>query len=127
MTNLKKSAFFLIVGIGASLTMRAQQSGSDSCQLKNYQSGDQITITGTVNGTPHGLFLHIPGCQDAVVVAFPSQLQESEKTGLQPLKKDENVENLRADLKESSTKLVKVTLLGRLDIAKPVPEGGGFN
>jgi hypothetical protein len=123
MRTLTKPVLILSLGIGGSLALCAQQSASHSCQLKNYGSGDRITVTGTVNATPHDLFLHLPGCQEPVVLAFPSELQEKEKAGLRSIQKDENVENLSADLGKGSTKSLKVTLSGRLDVAKPIPEG----
>jgi hypothetical protein len=119
--NPKKLLFLLIVGLGASSTMHAQQSGSDLCQLKNYQSGDQITITGTVTGTPHGLFFHLPSCWQWIVLAYPSQLQESEKAGLPDLRKYENFEKLNADLTQNPANSVRATISGRLDVAKSIP------
>ena len=122
MKNVRSLAVALLMA-GWSLMMHAQPSESDTCRLKVYQSGDLITIDGKVFSTPDGVFLQIPGCEHSVVVAFPSDLKEKEKSGLSLSQNDQNFQELNADLQKRSTKEVKVTLSGRLDVAKPIPEG----
>jgi hypothetical protein len=100
-----------------------QQQESDSCILKTFASGDKVNLNGFVSANPHDLMMFVSGCSSPVVVEYPSTLEESKQKGISPLQKDDNFKKMEALLNDRSNKHVTANLFGRLDIAKPVPEG----
>ena len=100
-----------------------QQPESDSCILKTFHSGDKVNLIGLVSANPHDIMMFVSGCSSGVVVEYPSTLDKNEQEGIPPLQKDDNFKKMEALLNDPSIKQVTANLFGRLDIAKPVPEG----
>jgi len=112
-----------IVGSVAWASAQQRESELDNCTLSNYQSGHQVVLDGTVQSGGSGTFLYVRGCKYPVVIQYPSNLSDAEKDDIPALHQDDNLNKLNSELKEHPTKAVSASLFGRLDVAKPVPEG----
>ena len=125
MTNfIKLILVFLTIGAFSTFGIaQPKQQESNDCMLSTYQSGQQIILDGIVRSGDNGTFLSINGCKYPVVIQYPSNLLDNEKQGIPEVHKDANLDSLNSQLRGNSTKPVEASLFGRLDIAKPVPEG----
>jgi|GEM_PF-3866463 len=125
MTTFMKRLLRAAVFVGCSASVHAQQVEPelDACLLNNYKSSHQVVLDGTVSNGAHEIFLHLPGCKYPVVIEYPSELLESERGEVPPLRQDDNLNRLNSELRDHPMRPVGVSLFGRLDVAKPIPEG----
>ncbi len=125
MMTFMKRVLRAAVFVGCSASVHAQQVEPelDACLLNNYKSSHQVVLDGTVSNGAHEIFLHLPSCKYPVVIEYRSALRESEREDLPPLRQDDNLDKLNAELRDHPMRPVGASLFGRLDVAKPIPEG----
>jgi len=113
----------------------AQSATGGRCPLSTFTNGQTVTIHGKVGQAPHDMALVVPGCSEAVVLAYagdPESRESSEK-----LLKDESFKRFEKYTRATYGKIgrkgicmqcpkyeVEATLTGRLDVAPDTaPEG----
>ncbi len=73
-SKLACAIFFLLF---CSATAVAQQSNQIACALSSYTNGQIVTLRGTVVNGAHDMMFSIPGCPDAVVLAYREATKQS--------------------------------------------------
>jgi hypothetical protein len=81
MSKLACPLFLLLFCSG---TVVAQQSNQADCVLSSYTNGQTVTLQGTVVDGPHDMLFSIPGCRDAVVLAYGETTEESQNREAHP-------------------------------------------